>query len=166
MAATTSYSNTNTSTTGTNHSPRHSTATTATATDNNHPVSSPQSSRSARRVSQSAPWTQVVVRRDSESVPAATSSGAAIEPAVLVVSDLPPMADEESLENENGPVGNAGKKPAWNKPSNGAVEVGPVMGADSWPALSESARTSTKSSSDSLKSLSDGSSSVSVSQVW
>ncbi|XP_072954876.1 la-related protein 1C [Typha angustifolia] len=31
------------------------------------------------------------------------------------------------------------KKPAWKRPSNGAIEVGPVMGAESWPALSESA---------------------------
>ncbi|OVA03807.1 RNA-binding protein Lupus La [Macleaya cordata] len=50
------------------------------------------------------------------------------------------------------------KQPAWNKPLNDVVvEVGPVMGADSWPALSESARASPKSSSDSLKALSDGS---------
>ncbi|GFY87922.1 hypothetical protein Acr_05g0015610 [Actinidia rufa] len=62
---------------------------------------------------------------------------------------------------------NAAKKLVWNKPSNGAVEVGSVMGAVSWPALSESTRASPKSSSSdshSLKPLSDGS--VSVSQLF
>ncbi|KAM6559257.1 hypothetical protein CsatA_028496 [Cannabis sativa] len=50
-------------------------------------------------------------------------------------------------------------------PSNGIAEVGTVMGADSWPEL-ESVRASAKSSSDSLKALSDGLSSVSISQFW
>ncbi|XP_038720852.1 la-related protein 1C isoform X2 [Tripterygium wilfordii] len=63
---------------------------------------------------------------------------------------------EETVENGPGSHGNAGKRPAWNKPSNG--EFVPVMGADSWPPLSDSARASPKSSSDSLKG-SDGSSS-------
>ncbi|GAV74721.1 La domain-containing protein [Cephalotus follicularis] len=73
-----------------------------------------------------------------------------------------PPVEEECTEN-GGP--NAGKRPAWNKPSNGAAEVGPVMGAHSWPALSDVARASAnKSSSDSLKGLSDGSSSVFGSQ--
>ncbi|PIA27804.1 hypothetical protein AQUCO_07500018v1 [Aquilegia coerulea] len=51
-----------------------------------------------------------------------------------------------------------------HKPSNGApVEVSPVMGAVSWPALSDSAKASPKSSSESLKTLSDGSASASAS---
>ncbi|KAJ8648026.1 hypothetical protein MRB53_001049 [Persea americana] len=54
------------------------------------------------------------------------------------------------------------KKPVWNVPANGIIEVHPVMGA-SWPALSESARASPKSSSDSLKALGDGSVTVPVS---
>ncbi|KAJ7966904.1 La-related protein 1C-like [Quillaja saponaria] len=50
------------------------------------------------------------------------------------------------------------KKLAWNKPSNGVIEVGPVMGAVSWPALSESTKVSAKSSADSYsKTVSDGS---------
>ncbi|GAB2279467.1 hypothetical protein Dimus_014107 [Dionaea muscipula] len=41
--------------------------------------------------------------------------------------------------------GNAGKKPAWNKPSSGNTESGPVvMGAESWPLLSESTKASPK----------------------
>lgn len=75
---------------------------------------------------------------------------------------------ENSEGGGSGPNGgNVGKRSAWNKPSNGgaaAGEVGPVMGA-SWPALSESARASSaKSSSESLKGLSDGSPSVPASQ--
>ncbi|KAK4430345.1 La-related protein 1C [Sesamum alatum] len=60
---------------------------------------------------------------------------------------------------DNSDNGGATKRPAWNKPSNGAtVEIGAVMGADSWPALSESARASPKPSSPySLKTLPQGS---------
>ncbi|KAL7231266.1 hypothetical protein ACSBR2_009517 [Camellia fascicularis] len=71
-------------------------------------------------------------------------------------------AQSESTDCGTG-SSNAVKKPAWNKPSNGVVEVGPVMGAVSWPALSESTRASPKlSSSDSFKALPDAP--VSVSQ--
>ncbi|XP_042454156.1 la-related protein 1B-like [Zingiber officinale] len=50
-----------------------------------------------------------------------------------------------------------GKKHAWKRPSNGSTEAGAdvIGGAASWPALSESAKASPKSSSsDALKSLS------------
>ena len=41
-------------------------------------------------------------------------------------------------------------KPAWNKPeANGVAEVGPVMGAHSWPDLSESTKPTAKLTSDS-----------------
>ncbi|KAJ4842428.1 hypothetical protein Tsubulata_027293 [Turnera subulata] len=186
MATTAANPNTTTTTPATSsaaadHSPRHST------TDINHPVNSPQSRRGGTARSVSSPWTQIV-RGESESIPAAVTAA----PAPAAPSSSPPpsssaveqqqpsaaamaadssspsaaAADEGAAENENGPVGgNAGKRPAWNRPSNGAVEIGPVMGAVSWPALSESARVSTKSSSsDSLKGLSDGSSSTPVAQ--
>lgn len=74
-----------------------------------------------------------------------------------------------SASSDHGGSGNAadvfpiirGKKPAWNAPSNGAIEVGSLMDTISWPALSESARASPKSSSsDSLKALPDGSNSA------
>lgn len=72
-------------------------------------------------------------------------------------SSLPEDATEaQSDGTDNGSGGNnASKKPAWSKPSKGGTEVGPVMGALSWPALSESTRPSPKSSSDSLKTHTD-----------
>lgn len=52
----------------------------------------------------------------------------------------------EDVELENSDGGAAAKKPAWNMPSSGpAAEVGVVMGAESWPALSDSARASPRS---------------------
>ncbi|KAF2297968.1 hypothetical protein GH714_006788 [Hevea brasiliensis] len=50
------------------------------------------------------------------------------------------------------------KKPAWKKPLNGAAERSSVMGADSWPALSESTKPSPKSiaADSSSKIVSDG----------
>lgn len=66
------------------------------------------------------------------------------------------LAEDGQQGSENDGVT---KKRVWNKPANGvAPEVGSVMGAASWPALSKSARASTKASStDSLKELSHGS---------
>lgn len=135
--------------------------------------------RPSRQVS--SPWTQIV-RGELEPIAAAPSSPqsrAPIEP-IPSVSVAPPASpltveaataagDEKS--EESGGQGNAGKKPVWKRPSNGASEVGPVMGASSWPALSETTKApSNKSSSDSLKSLGDvpsssSSPSVPVSQV-
>ncbi|XP_021649855.2 la-related protein 1C isoform X2 [Hevea brasiliensis] len=88
------------------------------------------------------------------------------QPALVASSSSSSMtvAEEEILDNGNGSNGNVGKRPVWNKPSNGAAEVGPVMGAVSWPALSESARAAGKPSQDLSKGLSDGSSSVPVPQ--
>ncbi|KAG1354162.1 la-related protein 1C [Cocos nucifera] len=52
-------------------------------------------------------------------------------------------------------VANRGKKPAWQRPSNGWIEVDPVMEA-SWPPLSLSTKASPKSSSsDTSKGSSD-----------
>lgn len=140
------------------HSPRHTIAADNISSSSN-PVSSPQSRRAAGK-QVSPPWARIV--RGAESEFSSTASTVAEQAAAVLV------VEEESVESEN----NASKRPVWNKPltaSNGPVEIGNVMGADSWPALSESAArasSSTKSSSDSLKgSLSDGSSSsVSVSQ--
>ena len=85
----------------------------------------------------------------------------------------PATAVESHTEgSEGGNNGNASgvKKSAWNKPSpNGVVDVTntPVMGAASWPALSELTRRLPKSlsfpSESSSKPASDGS--VTVSQV-
>ncbi|KAH7852023.1 hypothetical protein Vadar_019596 [Vaccinium darrowii] len=79
----------------------------------------------------------------------------------LAVDDAVTEGRAESYDNAGGAEsGNGVKKPVWNKPSNAAVEVGgAVMGAVSWPALSEStSKASPKpSSSDSLKSSYEGS---------
>lgn len=99
---------------------------------------------------------------NTTSLSSSTSSMAAIEPGVASVGA------EEGLgeASENGLNGNAGKRPAWNKPSNGpGPEVGPVMGgAVSWPALSESTRASAKLPSESLKGSSDIGSPIAISQ--
>ncbi|CAH2076564.1 unnamed protein product [Thlaspi arvense] len=134
-----------------------------------------QSRRPSRQVS--SPWTQIV-RGDSEptiaAAPASPKPKAPIEP-IASASVAPPASlltveaaagDEKS--EESGGQGNVGKKPVWKTPSNGASEVGAVMGASSWPALTDSTKApSNKSSSDSLKSLGDvpsSSSSAPVSQ--
>ena len=68
----------------------------------------------------------------------------------LSASSSPSLVYEngvESFESGTGPNGNAGKRPAWNMPSNGAVKVGTVMGADSWLEL-EFVRASAKSPSE------------------
>ncbi|KAF8377791.1 hypothetical protein HHK36_031176 [Tetracentron sinense] len=119
------------------------------------------------------------VRVEPEAIPAAPSSPslspAIVPPEQVSSSDCSPAkassspsplsdnhaieAQPESSDDHNRNMSQA-KKPAWNKPLNGVDEVGPVMGAVSWPALSEATRPSPKSSPDSFKS--DGS--VSVSQ--
>ncbi|XP_022769228.1 la-related protein 1C-like [Durio zibethinus] len=137
-----------------------------------------------RRKNLPSPWAQVV-RGESESISAVhhspfspsstTSSPVACFPEQTTFSDCSPskaasssssspppdisLAADDGGSDSNSNNGAArSKKPAWNKPSNGVVEVGPVMGAASWPALSESARASPKSLADSsAKTVSDGS---------
>ncbi|KAF8410392.1 hypothetical protein HHK36_002921 [Tetracentron sinense] len=122
----------------------------------------------------SPPWANLV-----KDEPQAVSSSPSTSPAISSPDQAPysdsspvnassPSSDNHAMEvqpksshNCNGSVAEA-KTPVWNKPLNSVVEVGPVMGAVSWPALSESTRSSAKSSSDSLKVLSDGSVSVSL----
>ncbi|CAN4123660.1 unnamed protein product [Withania somnifera] len=150
----------------------------ATPTINHHstsdagPKSPPQLSSAARGVY--PPWTQI---GESESTIASSSSppsaasdcerlATACSASLLSPEDAATNAQLESSDNGSGDGtnSNGAKKPAWNKTSNGgATDVSPVMGAVSWPALSESTKASPKScSSDSLKTLSDGS--VSLSQ--
>ncbi|KAL6959903.1 hypothetical protein U1Q18_040052 [Sarracenia purpurea var. burkii] len=93
----------------------------------------------------------------SPSKEAATAAGASSSSSLSSPDDSAPEGQTEISDTSTG-SSNAAKKQVWNKPSNGAAEVGPVMGAVSWPALSESTRASPKSfSSDSLKALPDGS---------
>ncbi|KAK3231882.1 hypothetical protein Dsin_003763 [Dipteronia sinensis] len=134
-------------------------------------LSSPQ----FRRISLPSPWAQVV-RGEAESVssavnhspssspplpqpltsslpePAAADSSSPSKAASASSSPPPPPPEDissvvaESSDATNGNAASRPKKVAWNKPSNGVVEVGPVMGAVSWPALSESTKPSPKSS--------------------
>lgn len=83
-------------------------------------------------------------------------------------SGTAPQSSMPSDTSEHGSNGNAaasasssaaaatrGKKPAWQRPSNGRIEVDPVMEA-SWPPLSLSTKASPKSSSsDTSKGASD-----------
>lgn len=141
MAATNLPDNNPATVTGAHHS-RHS--------DQN--TSSPRSRRSTRQVS--SPWTRIV--RGELEIPAVVpSSTVIVEPRSLSPSAEEPVV--ERLESGDGSQTNVGNKPAWNKLSSGAVEVGPVMGAVSWPALSESTRFTTKSSLESPKGSADGS---------
>ncbi|CAF2133259.1 BnaAnng08280D [Brassica napus] len=129
----------------------------ASSATSTNPNSSSSSAAQSRRPSPqvSSPWTLIVRGGDSlptiaaaAAAPSSPQSNPPIEP-IADASAPPPAAGEEK------PEGNAGKKPVWKRPSNGgaaASEVGPVMGASSWPALSVAAN---KSSSDSLKSLGD-----------
>ncbi|EEF31226.1 lupus la ribonucleoprotein, putative [Ricinus communis] len=118
------------------------------------------------RVVSSSPWTQIVRgdSLDAIATPAGAIAAAPVSPTREAVSEQSVVVEEEGTDNG----ANAGKRPVWNKPSNGAVEVGAVMGAVSWPALSESARVSGKPSQQDLFTKgpsSDGSSSsVTVSQ--
>ncbi|KAF2306274.1 hypothetical protein GH714_016179 [Hevea brasiliensis] len=169
MATTANALSTSIASTPTNHSPRHPTP--AAAVENHNRPHSRRGSGGGSRVV-SSPWTQIV-RGESETITvAATHSPSAREP--MVVTDQPVLvassssslmttAEEEILDNGNVSNSNAAKRPVWNKPSNGATEVGPVMGAVSWPALSESARASGKPSQDLSKGLSDGSSELGAS---
>lgn len=84
----------------------------------------------------SSPWSQIVAAAAPPSSPPPPVDSAFIN-----------SAPTDDVDNAGGNNVNSGKRPAWNKPSNGASSS--VMGADSWPALSESARSSAKSPSPS-----------------
>ncbi|XP_058777766.1 la-related protein 1C-like isoform X2 [Vicia villosa] len=103
------------------------------------------------RLPVSSPWNHVV-RRESEFVPAVSSSEEPFPSEALAVDDSSFFV--ESTDNGGEHNGGTDKKPA---SSNGAAsEVRPVMDAQSWPALSDSAKAFTKS--ESPKGLLDGSS--------
>ncbi|KAF8101537.1 hypothetical protein N665_0204s0034 [Sinapis alba] len=138
---------------------------------------SPTAAAQSRRPKVSSPWSKIVCGESEPTIAAAAagpSSPQSKAPIEAITSPPPPASSSSSLLTVVGDEkseGNAGKKPVWKRPSsNGAAassEVGPVMGASSWPALSEATTTTNKSSSDSLKSLGGdvtSSSSVPVSQ--
>ncbi|KAJ4870898.1 La-related protein 1C [Raphanus sativus] len=144
------------------------------ATNNNNSTVSSENRGSPTQPRRPSPWSQIVRGGESEpptisaAAPSSPQSKAPIDP---IAPPAPLAGDDGSEESGGAQQGNAGKKAVWKRPSSsngGASEVGgPVMGASSWPALSETTTTkppSNKSSSDSLKSLGDVPSLVPLSQ--
>lgn len=92
--------------------------------------------------------------------PSKAALGATGNSSLPFLQDAACESQRDGSESSDG-GSNAVKKVVWNKP-NGALEAGPVMGALSWPALSESTKASLKSTSyDSFKSPSDAPASLS-----
>ncbi|GKV17810.1 hypothetical protein SLEP1_g28272 [Rubroshorea leprosula] len=159
-------------------------AVTADSSSNRHSPREAVNSPQFRGQNLPSPWVQVVRRPESISgvnrSPSSPSSSSSSPPADFVAeksafadsssskSSPPPMSETPdnhvTVDGSDSNSNNAGgrpKKAAWNKPSNGVMEVSP-LGAMSWPALSESARASTRSSADgSSRNVSDGSASTS-----
>ncbi|KAI3824273.1 hypothetical protein L1987_05724 [Smallanthus sonchifolius] len=89
---------------------------------------------------------------DSVTSPAASSSS----PYPTEMASSPGEGSDGGSDGGGG--GNAVKKAVWSKLSNAVEVASPVMGAVSWPALGESNKAGSKSSSsESLQALSDGS---------
>ncbi|KFK30224.1 hypothetical protein AALP_AA7G233700 [Arabis alpina] len=173
-SATSNNNNSSSSSSSSMSSPRRTTE------NHHHHAAAPR--RPSRQVT--SPWIHVV-RGESDPIaaaavasPSSPQSRTPIEPIASVsVAPPPPPASVLTVEassgggeersEESGGQGNGGKRPVWRRPSNGSTsEIGPVMGASSWPALSETTKASSssnKSSSDSLKSLDVASSSTSSS---
>lgn len=114
-----------------------------------------------RRKNLQSPWAQVV-RGEPESISPVdqsqlSSSSSSLSSLAVSATETPapasPPSDNftssENCDTNDGNATAASKKQAWNKPTNGVVEGGSVMGADSWPALAESARASPKLTVDS-----------------
>ncbi|KAE8707146.1 putative Basic-leucine zipper transcription factor family protein [Hibiscus syriacus] len=125
------------------------------------PDSRNQSNRAMKTAS--SPWTEMF-RGENDRIAGISltppSSSSSPPPTALTEPPVATEDEEEGVESESaGPKDNAGNKPAWNKPSNGDAKVGAVMGTNKWPALSESAKVPSKSSSDSPRAFWDGSSS-------
>ncbi|RDY14602.1 La-related protein 1C, partial [Mucuna pruriens] len=133
-----------------------------------------------------SPWAQVVRGSELESAasihqsPPSSSSLAAdqappsecfpkVASALTLVESSNTVGVVTVVDSSDGPEGNVdcSKKPVWNKPSNGVVvETGPVMGAESWPALSESTKASAKLPAESAsKTVADGSLSTSQAPI-
>lgn len=140
-------------------------STSAVLTAVNHSPGCPDQSHPATRPI-SASWSQIVLGESEPlaGVPLSPSSSSSSSTAVIE-PPVPTAVEGEGVDNVSaGPNSNAGKRLAWNKPSDGATEFAPVIEADAWPALSKSARVSLKPSSDSSRALPDGSPFVPFSQ--
>ncbi|KAE8707769.1 putative Basic-leucine zipper transcription factor family protein [Hibiscus syriacus] len=127
----------------------------------NHSPSSPNQSNSTEKVA-SSPWTEMLGGENDliAGIPITPLSSLSLPPPTALTEPLVATVDEDEGvgSDSSGPNGNAGMKPAWNKPSSDA-KAGTVMGTNKWPALSKSAKGPSKSSSDSPRASQDGSSS-------
>lgn len=102
-----------------------------------------------------SPWSHVL-RGGNDLEAAANATPSSPSAAAIPLDAISPRRSPpspEAIQILDGGDAAKAKKPAWNVPANGVVEVSPVMGA-SWPALT---RASPKTSSDSLKTPGDGS---------
>ncbi|KAL0923523.1 hypothetical protein M5K25_007583 [Dendrobium thyrsiflorum] len=128
------------------------------------PTSSLGTSRSSRNLS--ASWSHIAAAAASaplaDPIPSRDSSERSLQKSPSESHSPPPSeSPDHAIDGNAVAAASRGKKTVWNVPSNGSSEGGAVMDAAYWPALSESARASPKSSSsDSLKGLSDASTSV------
>ncbi|XP_074584994.1 la-related protein 1C-like isoform X2 [Curcuma longa] len=126
----------------------------AAAADPSSPSLSPRASLAARH-----PWPLVNGAEPegpaADAPPSLSSPSPAVAIADLEISDRSPQ--EVHAEDAFGDAAQ-GKKQAWKRPDNVSVKAGGAVmgGAASWPALSETAKPSPKSSSsDALKALSE-----------
>ncbi|KAL2346222.1 hypothetical protein Fmac_000222 [Flemingia macrophylla] len=103
--------------------------TTVDSSSNHHSPTSAAENPNFPRKNLPSPWAQVVRGADSEpnyqSTPSSSSS-----------SSLDSVASYGAAVD----ACDASVKPVWKRPSNEVADVGPVMGAVSWPALSESTK--------------------------
>ncbi|KAG4389128.1 hypothetical protein GLYMA_06G022100v4 [Glycine max] len=113
--------------------------TTVDSSSNHHSPTAADTSNNFPQKTMPSPWAQVVRGADAEpndQSPPSSSSSSSLDSI-----------------NSNGPAvqtSDIAVKPAWKKPeANGVAEVGPVMGAHSWPDLSESTKPTAKLTSDS-----------------
>ncbi|XVF35925.1 hypothetical protein REPUB_Repub19eG0013800 [Reevesia pubescens] len=132
-----------------------------------HSPSSPSSTTSPQVTSLPEQTTFSDCSHSKAASSSSSSSSSSPPPDISLAADGGGYSDSNrNKKNNNNNVAAGTKKPAWNKPSNGVVEVDPVMGAASWPALSESAKASPKSLADSSsKTVPDGSLSTSQGPV-
>ncbi|KAF8022674.1 hypothetical protein BT93_F0251 [Corymbia citriodora subsp. variegata] len=147
----------------THHFPRGSDPAAGSPRSRRKSLPSPRSQAARLEAEALSPCPSPPPPRSSAAAEAERAPGSPQKPALQ-----PEGGSEESPDGGRGNVVSVQpKKPAWNKPSSEAVDVGPVMGdAVSWPALSESARASPKSLSvDSSSSKAAPVESVSISQA-
>lgn len=95
-----------------------------------------------------SPWAQVVRGAGNQSLQHEEVALASSSSSSLASTNSDVSAVDNTIADNKNNASNP-ERTAWKNPSSGVAEVIPVMGAVSWPALSESANPSAKSTSDS-----------------